>query len=272
MQCNKNADAEQGFALVAVLGFLMLLAIFLAPFAASARLHALLANNELQNRRLQEAANAINVYSIWRLSVDPQWRQRVERGEIDLSACRNAGTELFLSIIPHSRLININTAEKSLLAAGLEQIGINPWNVSQLVDDIITFRSPRSTDDDESRVQSGFKRAPIEDISELHDFNDLQDVPTSVLIRVFSPWAGRSLLQAFDSPGSPSQYFTTVTRIVTPVASGGDAAVYSAGENDDQGIRISTVVDALNADPAKTMTSCEDLLGVGAASILEHAG
>lgn len=264
---------EQGFALIAVLGFLMLLAIFLTPFATSARLYALLSDNELQNKRLEQAAEAINRYFIWRLSIDPDWKSQADRGGIDIVGCQIADTDILMSIIPHARLININTADTSLLAAGLNDLGIDLGSASALARDIVAFRSPRSEDVSGEQIQSGLKRAPFEDISELYDFRDLQGVPMSALTRKFSPWAGRSLAAKPDDAPQPSQYYTMTTRIVSPTSSGQDAAVFMAGGSAQQpGTRISPIVQDLDGGTPKRVTSCDDLLGPKAATILQEAG
>ncbi len=264
---------EQGFALIAVLGFLMLLAIFLTPFATSARLYALLSNNELQNKQLEQTVEAINRYSSWRLSADPDWKSLADRGRIDMVGCQIADTDILMSVIPHAPLININTADTSLLAAGLNDLGIDLGSASALARDIIAYRSPRSEDVSGEQVRFGLKRAPFEDISELYDFRDLQGVPMRALVRTFSAWAGRSLAaKAGDAP-QPSSYFTISTRIASPTSSGQDAAVFMAGGSAQlPGTRISPVVQDLDVGTPKRVTSCDDLLGPKAATIFQEAG
>lgn len=265
-------EGEEGFALIAVLGFLMLLAIFLTPFATSARLQALLVNNELQNLRLNSTAEAIDGYLIWRLSKDLAWRRLADRGEIDRAGCREKDTDYAVSIVAHGQLISLNSAESTLIESGLNSIGIDGMRAPRLASDIIAFRSPRGDDEENDRVQSGLKHAPFEDISELYDFNELQDVPMSSIIRTFSAWSGRSIPSALDDLDRPSQHYTIITRITTGAGTGQDAAVYALGGQGGLGTKVSSIVQDLDIGQPQHMLSCEDLLGPKAASVLRGAG
>lgn len=265
----RGAGDEDGFALVAVLGFLMLLAVFLTPFAGAARLNMLLTNNEIQTVRANDAAMAVNRFLIWRLSTDRLWRLNADRGDLDLVSCRSGMSQIIVSIIPHAGLINLNTAEPELLSKTLANLGVASNVSSGLVENIIEFRSPRG-EVSGGNVMSGFKHGPFEHLSELYDFPEMRSVEMAALVRHFSLWSGRSFKLASDSIPTSSQHYTIETSIGSATARGNAAVIYTLGEG-GAGQRLSILSYEKNSQPAKRVTTCGQLLGSQLAQIVEEA-
>ncbi|RYG99778.1 MAG: hypothetical protein EON58_02680 [Alphaproteobacteria bacterium] len=268
-----RANGEEGFALVVVLAFLMLFAVFLTPFATSARLQVLISGNQFQTLRLGSAANALNDFLNWQINSDVRWREAAERGDLDKVGCTVGSLDLSVTIIPHATLINLNTAEAPLLESGLQRLGINRESALKLVSEVLEFRTPRGYDGVGDGISSGLKRAPFEDISEMHDFSLLRAIPIWSLAKVFSAWSGQSLLSVEDHAKGSSRHFTIASWLFEKGNVGSDAAVYAVGGATATKSRLATISQDMGSEDGRTEMDCNELLGPKGVQVLaEIAG
>ncbi|MES4993813.1 hypothetical protein ABVB70_26330 [Agrobacterium radiobacter] len=238
----EDSGAEGGFALLAVLGFMLLLAIVLAGLAASARARVLTVSYDYDRTRMGMAAEAINGYLGWRLENDDAWRHSAETGTfLDLD-CSIGQIFAYISIVPHAQLVNLNTAEVSLLVAGFEKLGLSGSEANILAPQIVQFRAPRPTGEvDAARIDAGFKYGSFEDIAELHDFELLRPFSSRELGRVFSAQSGQAILSRASNEIGSSQFFTIETVLFNGHTRGGDAVVFQSGDVTSPGKRIASI-------------------------------
>ncbi|MGK6317749.1 hypothetical protein [Neorhizobium sp. DT-125] len=256
-----ESRGEGGFALLAVLGFMLLFAMFLMPFAASSRVKALTSSYEYDQTRLGYAAEAIDGYVAWRLGHDSHWKLRAEEGEFLSLHCMIGDAVITISIVPHARLINLNTAEEPLLRAGFEEIGLTGQEAENIANKVMRFRSLRMIDDGEAAgVNAGLKHAPFEDISELHDFDALRGFSLTKLGRTFSVHSGRAILQKPNESSGPSQNYTIETVLFDGDSWGGDAAIFLTGNRMSPSRRIASIELDVKPERPKQARGCEAVL------------
>lgn len=268
----EDRSEEEGFALLAVLGFMLLLAMFLMPFAASSRVRALTASYDFEHARIEHTARAINDYLAWRLSGDARWQESVEGGNVTSSTCAIRSARVAVSIIPHSRLINLNTAEEPLLKSGLHDLGIDDYQTDEITGQILRFRSPTGDagEADPEGVEEGYKHAPFEHLAELHDFEQLQTISMEDAGTVFSVQSGRAILTREMSDFGPSQHFTITTKIRQAGATGGDAAVYLNGGTARGPQRVSILEVDPDLPPSDSSGECTLILESDLLRLLEE--
>ncbi len=224
-----RSGVDQGFALLAVLGFLLLISLFLAAFAASARLSLLTANNNDVHARLSYAADAITSYIAWRLGSDRDLRRESDLGRKGFEVCRIDQTLIALSILPHGRLTNVNTADDALLASTLDDAGLA--DADQAARAIVQFRSAeRDPGAGDSDVAGGMRRAPLEDVAELHDIGVLRHLSLRTLNRLFSVQEGRSMKQNDSQTASSSSFYTIQATLFGAGGWGEQGAIFQVGE------------------------------------------
>lgn len=266
----QSESSDSGFALLAVLGFILLFAIFLAPFAASSRLKALAAGHEYNQARLGNAAQAINGYIAWRIGVDPRWRDVVDDGSFSASKCAIKDVSMRISIVPHARLINLNTAEEPLLVAGFRGIGLVGIEAQDTARKVMHFRSPGTGNGDDSGIDAGPKHAPFEDISELHDFEAVRGIALSDLGRVFSVREGRAILSKSKETGGASMFYTIETVLFDGDEWMGAAGVFSAATRSGPSQKVATVDVGTKPPVPKSTGSCASLLDRDVIRLLEE--
>jgi len=257
-----QSRGEGGFALLAVLGFMLLFAMVLMPFAAASRVKALSTSYEYDRTRLGYTAEALNGYLAWRLGDDARWRQQAEQGEFLSLDCLIDHAAARISIVPHARLINLNTAEEPLLREGFQNAGLSGHDAQTIASLVMQFRSPRVTDGETATgVAAGLKHAPFEDLSELHDFDRLLDISVIELGRVFSVNSGRAILSKSIESLGPSLNYTIETVLFDRDSSAGDAAIFLAGNEGRRSKRIASIdIDAKPERPLRAR-GCEAVLG-----------
>ncbi|EUB98371.1 hypothetical protein PMI07_004652 [Rhizobium sp. CF080] len=262
-------SGDSGFALLAVLGFILLFAMFLAPFAASSRLKALTVGHEYNQARLGNAVQAINSYLAWRIGADPRWRNVVDGGGLLASECAINDISMKIAIVPHASLINLNTAEEPLLVAGFNGIGLVGIKAQDTAQKVMHFRSPGTGNGDDAGIDAGPKHAPFEDISELHDFEALRGIALSDLGRVFSVREGRAILSRSKETGGMSMFYT----IETMLFDGGDwtvsAAVFSAATRSGPSQKVATIDVDTKPPVPKRRGNCASLLDHDVTRLLE---
>jgi hypothetical protein len=223
------AAPEQGFALLAVLGFLLLFSLVLGAFAAAARLDLLTAQNSYARTRLASAAEALDAYLAWRLGTDKAFKADADRGQYGLQQCRMAPVSFAISLVPHAGLINLNAADKPLLISGLKQTGLDDAEADAAAEEVLQYRSPQK-DPADPGPESGLKHAPFEDLVELHELRHLQTIPLRLLSRLFSVVDGMSVLPPVSQALPPSRTYTIQAALFDDDGWAERAAIFAVGE------------------------------------------
>lgn len=187
----KTDCTEDGFALLAVLGFLLILSAVLIPFASSARIRALTAGNHYDEVRIGNGLSAINALVAVNLAVEQSSGPRARNGLSSTQFHCSLGRGIVdIKIQQHSGLIDLNVANVELLQLGLAAAGLDTGMALQVAQTIGQYRR---LDGDRSAVVSpaligseGLKYAPFEDVAELYDFPPLRSVPLNQLMQIFT--------------------------------------------------------------------------------------
>ncbi|MCJ9753650.1 hypothetical protein MOV61_23295 [Neorhizobium sp. BETTINA12A] len=261
---------DGGFALLAVLGFILLFAMVLAPFAASSRLKALTVGHEYNQARLGNTAQAINDYIAWRIGADPRWRGGVDGARLLESGCVINGISVRIAIVPHARLINLNTAEEPLLAAGFKGVGLAGIEAEDTARRVMRFRSPGTGDSGEGGIDAGPKHAPFEDISELHDLMALRGFALTDLGRVFSVQEGRAVLTRSQEAGSASMFYTIETVLFHADEWAGSAEIFSAATRSGASRKVASIGVGPKPPVPKNMGSCASVLNDDVSRLLNE--
>lgn len=188
----QKADyTEDGFALLAVLGFLLILSAVLIPFASSARIRVLTASNHYDEVRIGNALSALNALVANNLATEPGSSESARNGLSSTQVHCSLGRGIVdIKIQQHSGLIDLNVANVELLQLGLGAAGQGTGLALQVAQTIGQYRR---LDGDRSAVVSPaligpeeLKYAPFEDVAELYDFPPLRLVPLNQLMQVFT--------------------------------------------------------------------------------------
>jgi len=165
---------QRGFALLAVLWLVMLLALIAASFTKTARTQIDLGRNAVEKAKAQALADAgVNRAILGLLEPDPTARWRADGTPYVLSL---GSGEVRIAIQDEAGKIDLNVASDQLLQGLFTSIGLASDEASALVDAIADFRDPddlrrlNGAEDDDYRAAGlswEAKDAPIEAIEEL---------------------------------------------------------------------------------------------------------
>ncbi|PSJ63455.1 hypothetical protein [Kumtagia ephedrae] len=179
-----------GFALVAVLLFLLFVAAIVAPFAMAARTNWLVAANRAQQDRLDGLADAVLTLVAMRQlgTAGVATRQSLPLNSQPV-VCKISGYLVTAELQDQTGLVDLNAADASTLATGLRALGVSEDQADDLAEAIVTYRSyePQSeTRGAEVEIFGGAKRGPFESVIELSDFQPLRDIPPAALYATFT--------------------------------------------------------------------------------------
>lgn len=205
MPCRAACEDEAGFALVAVLWFLVLVAAVAAPFAIAARTDFLIASNRLQAMRLDMLAGSVSTLLSLRLVGRNDAAAPLADMPRDSSpvSCVVGDHAFVIRVQDQSGLIDLNAAESALLAVGLDTLGIAQAARDTLAEAIVDYRNVASPPADRRQtvaIEGGPKRGPFETVVELADFEPLKDVEPARLHRAFTVHSGLGIVAASLAP------------------------------------------------------------------------
>jgi general secretion pathway protein K len=203
----RDAGAADGFALLVVLGFLMLVSSLLIMFTTSTRVKLLTSNTRYNEARLGYAAEAINAVIARKIAADVAAAHGDGAGVSGVFVrCSIGRTELYTRVQPHSGLIDLNTASQDLLQVGFAALKFDAADASSLAGAVTQYRLAGSgsdpTDQPAVPVEAGLKHGPFEDVSELNDFAAMRRVSFGDLADVFTVYGKRSTLDMRAAPAA----------------------------------------------------------------------
>ncbi|OLP59708.1 hypothetical protein BJF93_08030 [Xaviernesmea oryzae] len=247
---------EAGFALIVVLGFLLLMSFILIPFASISRYNLLLAQNKLNTARLMSVADTLNQYLASKLRADPLERLRMTQIGMLKEDCAIGDVMISITIVPHNRLINVNIAQEPLLVSGLEQLGFGALEADTIAQSIVEFRSPSvSSSPTTHDVENGMKHAPFEELVELHDLPALRSVSLRRLSYVFSVYDGRSVDVPIPVNALPSSVYGVETSVFGVRGRVERYSVYALSEGSDLR-RVAEIDDPILPEPRPSTREC----------------
>ncbi|RUU14324.1 hypothetical protein EOD23_01395 [Mesorhizobium sp. USDA-HM6] len=179
---------SSGFALVAVLVFLLVVSAITSTFALAAWTQRTVAVNELQVQKLSLLAEGLTNVLAARLSgegTDTKLPLNFEP-----VACTASGLAIVTRLQGHAGLIDLNAADHNLLALGFASLGLDADTSRDLSIAVEYFRSGASIFAAAAKakvdVAGGYKFARFESVAELQDFAPLRTVPLTDLYRTFT--------------------------------------------------------------------------------------
>jgi len=185
----EDEDGRSGFALVAVLAFMLIVSAIVVPFALTARTRLMIANNEIEQQRLTFLADGLaNVVSAELMAGPPPSHLALNA---EPARCRIGRMVVALSVQDHAGLIDLNASGADLLSLGFVSLGFSRQPAEALAKSIIAFRSAPSAfaaapDLSTSSEPNQNKHAPFESVSELQEFPALASVPLHDLQSIFT--------------------------------------------------------------------------------------
>jgi general secretion pathway protein K len=236
--CEGSAPQSSGFALVAVLVFLLIVSAITSTFALTAWTRLKIASNETESQRLGLLAEGLTNVLAARLSGDG--------ADIGLPlnfepvSCTVGDLAVVARLQGHSGLVDLNAADHILLAQGFASLGVDTEMSNRLAIAVEYSRSGASifaaAAQEKVEVAGGFKHAPFESVAELQDFSGVRSIALPDLYRTFTVNSRRGdlvvsranpVLASFVKAGTPTgakiseQAFTievSVSRRGSPIA------------------------------------------------------
>lgn len=197
-------EMQSGFALVAVLGLILIISAVLLPFSTSARLRALTADNALRTFRYERIGEVLTRHVAEKIAA------LTDRGFVDLSrvstapACLLGEYSITLEMQDHAGLIDLNAAGVALLDLGFQALGFPKEKAASLARATDHYRRLDQRSDagltGDLIGESGYKHAAFEDVVELQDFVDLQQISPAVIASIFTVQSRSGTLSSDTAP------------------------------------------------------------------------
>lgn len=194
---------EAGFALVAVLWFLLLVAAVAAPFAVAARTDFLIASNTRQQTRLDTMADGLStLLAIKFMGSEGEALLAVLPPNSTPASCAAGKYLIGMRLQDQKGLVDLNAADEAPLALGLQSIGIAQGAADAAAKLIISYRSyqPEASVRSGTGVVGGLKGGPFESVVELSDLAPLANLEPADFHRAFTVHSGQSVVTASRSP------------------------------------------------------------------------
>jgi general secretion pathway protein K len=197
-------DGESGFALVAVLWFLVLVSAVVASFALAARADFLISSNARQKLRLDMMADNVATTLSLRLSAAGYGALKDDiRLDSTLYSCSSERYAANLRIQDQAGLIDLNAADEKLLTVGLRALGLTASDNTAIAKEIINSRSYQplvQPGQPDVVIIGGRKAGPFESVIELSDIEFLDQFEPADLHRVFTVQSRQPFVLLSHSP------------------------------------------------------------------------
>ncbi|MCB1385656.1 MAG: hypothetical protein KDJ80_06915 [Nitratireductor sp.] len=183
-----RGEGVAGFALVAVLLFLLIVSAVITPFVLAARTDFLLSSRQYLIVRQQMLARGVaqaiarqiagrDTVAIAELKLDSE-PMRVRCGPHDLTIVAQ----------DQAGLADLNTSPRGLLEAGFLALGFSAGDAANLADAAVAYRSPQGGGGGGANrlVPAGLKHFPFDAIEELYEFEGMAGMAPGTLRRVMT--------------------------------------------------------------------------------------
>jgi hypothetical protein len=198
---------DSGFALAAVLVFLLFLAAFTVPFLTGAKIQSLVTRNTGQFAREKTALRGLIELA------GTRFFERYQSGDINLATavrCRAAGpraADVYFHLQDHSGLIDLNAASAEVLAVGFESLAIERSEAARLGGEVVRFRSVddgQRPGNERDLPQGGYKHALFERTIELQDVLGGVNIEQEEIDHVFTVHSGTGTVDEAAAQGGLS--------------------------------------------------------------------
>lgn len=198
----QRLENRDGFALVAVLLFLLVVTAVITPFILAARTDFLLASSA--HHKARQGHSAAGIASLIARQLASRKVEQNEKIVINSQPMRSLCGDKMIEIRVQDQLgiINLNLAPVELLRAGFAVLPQDEMSPGELADLALAYRNaaPQAGGVDEELLQDGLKFASFEAIEELYEFPGIPRMAVSELSTVFTIHGG---LPAVDLDNAP---------------------------------------------------------------------
>ena len=202
---DKSAESETGFALVAVLAFLLLAAAFTTPFLAGAKIQALVTRNTGQFTREKILLRGLIEIAATRFFELYQKRDYDAASAVFCPTGGPSRPDVLFHFQDHSGLIDLNAASAEVLAIGFESLNMNRQEAAMLAGEVIRFRSvndgQRSSGGPAS-PRGGYKHALFERSAELQDLLGQAKIAQVEIDHAFTVHSGTGTIDEAAAQGA----------------------------------------------------------------------
>ena len=200
-----KTGSDTGFALAAVLAFLLLAAAFTAPFLAGAKIQALVTRNTSQFTREKIRLHGLMELAGTRFFELYQDRESDAASAVDCPGAGPGSPEVIFHFQDHSGLIDLNAASADVLAIGFESLAIKRGEAAALAAGAVRFRSVEDGQSFEGApAQGGYKHALFERAAELQDLLTGFDIGQDEIEKVFTVHSGTGTVDEAAARGALS--------------------------------------------------------------------
>lgn len=200
-----TAGSDTGFALVAVLAFLLVTAAFTTPFLASAKIQALVTRNTGQLTREKILLRGLIEVAGVRFFELYQNRGIATASAVRCPAGNSSGPDIIFHFQDHSGLIDLNAASADLLTLGFESLAIGRDEAAAVGSEAVRFRSVDGGQrfaSDRTPPRGGHKHALFERTGELQDLLVEMNIAQNDIERVFTVHSGAGTVDESASQGA----------------------------------------------------------------------
>lgn len=181
----KNSGGREGYSLVAVLVFCLILMPVIATFSQSARTTARTTHNSLARNRLEFLAAGLADAIAFKAAADRKFYRKITEKSLH---CRYNGLTIVFAIEDHDGKIDINNAGGILLRAGFRAGGASKGNAEILQQYAEAYRSGQELPANLSDARSlpSLKGAAFERVEEIYDAVEALKLPPVDLTSIFT--------------------------------------------------------------------------------------
>lgn len=186
---------QDGFALIAVLLFLMITSAIITPMVLAARTDFQLASRKYLNTRLAVLAEGILNVVIWQLATFTESKNdNLLLNSAPMQAvCGNHAITIVIQ--DQASLIDINVAPLALLEAGFNALDFSRGDASELGKTVIAYRLPEDAGANipnmADELSVGLKHFAFEAIEELYEFPGFAKMSPDDISKVFTIYGRR---------------------------------------------------------------------------------
>ena len=201
-------SGEEGFALIVVIGFLLVVTAIILPFTLAARTAIDAGAADLVAVRSRMAAEGLALAVATDLADGAaEDRAAFPRG----GTCRAGDVRVQLRVEDQRGLVDLNAASETLIEGGLRAVGLGGADAARHARAIAAYRIAPDADRPlpaatVALMRAGPKGAPFEAVEELYDFPALAGVPQGTLLATFTVHSRRTRLIGSAMPDHLAAY------------------------------------------------------------------
>lgn len=195
-----QSKGDAGFALFAVVSFLLIAGSIATPFFINTRIEALVARNVANEARARYVLSGLIELAAFR------YVEKHAAGDAQLPtalSCEfSSGARIAFSFADHSGMIDLNATSVDLIALGFRSIGVEPSEATALAGDVLTFRTVAGSEQQAGvrPIRGGYKHGLFESVSELMDLTLLRGTTLEAIRAVFTTHSGSGTIDRDHAP------------------------------------------------------------------------